>query len=356
MSTNDQNSQKGQDSTVKTPLLELRNVKKYFDVTEAWFSRKREYLRAVDGVNLKVYEGETLGVVGESGCGKSTTGNLIVRLLEPTEGEILFNGEDLAEMGGEELRKKRKDIQMIFQDPFSSLNPRMRVFELIAEPLRTHKTHSGSALKERVYELMDVVGLSREMAERFPHEFSGGQRQRIGIARALALNPKLIVCDEPVSALDVSIQSQILNLLQKLQKELNLTLVFIAHGLPAVKHISDRIAVMYLGKVVELTTREKLFAKPMHPYTEGLLSAVPIPDPEIRHQRERVVLKGDIPSPVNPPSGCSFHTRCPFADELCKTDEPVFEEIEADHFVACHYPLESGKGILAGSSDEGGEA
>ncbi|ADI00688.1 oligopeptide/dipeptide ABC transporter, ATPase subunit [[Bacillus] selenitireducens MLS10] len=337
---------KAQATTDPIPLLELRNVKKYFDVTEAWFTRKREYLRAVDGVNLKVYEGETLGVVGESGCGKSTTGNLIVRLLEPTEGEILFNGEDLAEMGGEELRQKRKDIQMIFQDPFSSLNPRMRVFELIAEPLRTHKTHSGNALRERVYELMDLVGLNREMAERFPHEFSGGQRQRIGIARALALNPKLIVCDEPVSALDVSIQSQILNLLQRLQKELNLTLVFIAHGLPAVKHISDRIAVMYLGKVVELTTREKLFAKPMHPYTEGLLSAVPIPDPEVRDRRERVVLKGDIPSPVNPPSGCSFHTRCPFADDKCKSETPQFEELEPDHFVACHYPLESGQGIL----------
>ncbi|MCE7791680.1 ATP-binding cassette domain-containing protein [Salipaludibacillus sp. CUR1] len=335
-----------QQSKSKSPLLELKNVKKHFDVTEGWFTKEREYLRAVDGLNFTVKKGETLGIVGESGCGKSTTGNLIVRLLDPTEGEIIFEGEDLTKLEGEKLRQKRRDIQMIFQDPFSSLNPRMRVFELIAEPLRTHQTHKGEDLKKRVYELMDTVGLNEEMAQRFPHEFSGGQRQRIGIARALALNPKLIVCDEPVSALDVSIQSQILNLLQRLQKELELTLVFIAHGLPAVKHISDRIAVMYLGKVVELTTREKLFANPMHPYTEGLLSAVPVPDPEVRESRERVVLKGDIPSPVNPPSGCSFHTRCPFADEKCKQEVPEFRELKPDHFVSCHYPLESGKGTL----------
>ncbi|WP_096187113.1 ABC transporter ATP-binding protein [Evansella halocellulosilytica] len=327
-------------------LLELEGLKKYFDVTEGWFKKEREYLRAVDGIDLKVNRGETLGIVGESGCGKSTTGNLIMRLLEPTEGKVVFEGEDLTKLEGERLRQKRKDIQMIFQDPFSSLNPRMRVFELIAEPLRTHQTHKGEALKERVFELMDVVGLSREFSQRFPHEFSGGQRQRIGIARALALNPKLIVCDEPVSALDVSIQSQILNLLKRLQKQFDLTLVFIAHGLPAVKHISDRIAVMYLGKVVELTTRENLFSHPMHPYTEGLLTAVPVPDPEVRDTRERVILKGDIPSPVNPPSGCSFHTRCPFADEKCKQEVPEFRELKPDHYVACHYPLESGRGTL----------
>lgn len=327
-------------------LLEVSGLKKHFDVTEGWFTKKRDYLRAVDGVNFTVKKGETLGIVGESGCGKSTTGNLITRLLDPTEGKVYFDGEDLTALEGEKLRRKRRDIQMIFQDPFSSLNPRMRVFELIAEPLRTHGTHKGKDLKERVYELMEVVGLSKEFAQRFPHEFSGGQRQRIGIARALALNPKLIVCDEPVSALDVSIQSQILNLLQKLQDQFNLTLVFIAHGLPAVKHISDRIAVMYLGKVVELTTREELFAHPMHPYTEGLLTAVPIPDPELRHQRERVVLKGDIPSPVNPPSGCSFHTRCPFADDKCKEKTPEFLELKPDHYVACHYPLEAGKGTV----------
>ncbi|PYZ92731.1 peptide ABC transporter substrate-binding protein [Salipaludibacillus keqinensis] len=335
---------------VEQPLLEIRGLKKHFDVTGGWFKKNKEYLRAVDGIDLKVKRGETLGIVGESGCGKSTTGNLIVRLLEPTEGEIIFEGENLAELTGEELRQKRKDIQMIFQDPFSSLNPRMRVFELIAEPLRTHQTHKGDELKKRVFELMDVVGLSPEFAQRFPHEFSGGQRQRIGIARALALNPKLLVCDEPVSALDVSIQSQILNLLKRLQEQFNLTLVFIAHGLPAVKHISDRIAVMYLGKVVELTTREKLFAHPMHPYTEGLLTAVPVPDPEVRDTRERVVLKGDIPSPVNPPSGCSFHTRCPFADEKCKQDTPEFKELKPDHFVACHYPLEGGKGTIQNPS------
>ena len=336
-------------SKTEEPLLEIRGLKKHFDVTEGWFKKKREYLRAVDGIDLKVYPGETLGIVGESGCGKSTTGNLIVRLLEATEGEIIFEGESLTALDGEKLRQKRKDIQMIFQDPFSSLNPRMRVFELIAEPLRTHHTHKGKALTERVYELMDVVGLSAEFAQRFPHEFSGGQRQRIGIARALALNPKLLVCDEPVSALDVSIQSQILNLLKRLQEQFNLTLVFIAHGLPAVKHISDRIAVMYLGKVVELTTRENLFAHPMHPYTEGLLTAVPVPDPEVRDTRERVVLKGDIPSPVNPPSGCSFHTRCPFADDKCKEETPAFEELKPNHFVACHYPLEGGKGTIQNS-------
>lgn len=335
-------------------LLELKDVKKYFDVTERWFKRKRDYLRAVDGVSLTVNKGETLGIVGESGCGKSTTGNLIVRLLDPTEGEIIFEGDNLTELDGEKLRQKRQSIQMIFQDPYSSLNPRMRVFELIAEPLRTHKTHKGKALKERVYELMETVGLSEEMARRYPHEFSGGQRQRIGIARALALNPKMIVCDEPVSALDVSIQSQILNLMKRLQSQFDLTLVFIAHGLPAVKHISDRIAVMYLGKVVELTTRDKLFANPLHPYTEGLLSAVPVPDPEVRDSRERVVLQGDIPSPVDPPSGCSFHTRCPFADKKCKQETPEFIELAPDHFAACHYPLEGGKGTFQ-SSDEPGQ-
>ncbi len=327
-------------------LLEVKGLKKSFDVSEGWFKRKKQYLRAVDGVDLFVKEGETLGIVGESGCGKSTTGNLIMHLLEPTEGEIIFDGMNLSKLSSEELRKKRADIQMIFQDPFSSLNPRMRVFDLIAEPLRTHRVAQGKKLEEMVLELMDVVGLDRSYSRRYPHEFSGGQRQRIGIARAIALKPKLVVCDEPVSALDVSIQSQILNLLVKLQKEFNLTFIFIAHGLPAVKHISDRIAVMYLGQVVELATKEQLFQRPMHPYTEGLLSAIPIPDPTLRDKKNRVVLKGDMPSPANPPSGCRFHTRCPYAEAKCKEDLPKLIEKEDGHYVACHYPLNSGQGIV----------
>ncbi len=330
-------------------LLEVKGLKKSFDVSEGWFKRKKQYLRAVDGVDLFVKEGETLGIVGESGCGKSTTGNLIMHLLEPTEGEIIFDGMNLSQLSSEELRKKRVDIQMIFQDPFSSLNPRMRVFDLIAEPLRTHRVAQGKKLEEMVLELMDVVGLDRSYSRRYPHEFSGGQRQRIGIARAIALKPKLVVCDEPVSALDVSIQSQILNLLVKLQKEFNLTFIFIAHGLPAVKHISDRIAVMYLGQVVELATKEQLFKRPMHPYTEGLLSAVPIPDPTLRDKKNRVVLEGDMPSPANPPSGCRFHTRCPYAEAKCKEDLPKLTEKEEGHYVACHYPLNSGQGIVVNS-------
>jgi peptide/nickel transport system ATP-binding protein len=330
-------------------LLEVKGLKKNFDVSEGWFKRKKQYLRAVDGVDLYVKEGETLGIVGESGCGKSTTGNLIMHLLGPTEGEIIFDGVNLSTLTPEELRKKRADIQMIFQDPFSSLNPRMRVFDIIVEPLITHNVAKGKELEEMVYELMDVVGLDRSYARRYPHEFSGGQRQRIGIARAIALKPKLVVCDEPVSALDVSIQSQILNLLVKLQKEFNLTFIFIAHGLPAVKHISDRIAVMYLGQVVELATKEQLFQRPMHPYTEGLLAAVPVPDPTLRDIKQRVVLEGDMPSPANPPSGCRFHTRCPYVDVKCKEEVPKLVEQESGHHVACHNPLVAGQGIVVNS-------
>lgn len=330
----------------KQPLLEIKGLKKYFNQSKGWFEKEKKYVKAVDGISLKVYPGETLGIVGESGCGKSTTGNVILRLLEATEGQILFEGQDLSQLSKSEMREKRKDIQMIFQDPFSSLNPRMRVFDIIAEPLRSHKVAKGKELKKQVYELMEVVGISKSFADRFPHEFSGGQRQRIGIARALALKPKLIVCDEPVSALDVSIQSQILNLLSKLQKEFQLTYIFIAHGLPAIKHISDRVAVMYLGKIVEVANKEDLFASPMHPYTEGLLSSVPVPDPSIRVTKERIILEGDLPSPANPPSGCRFHTRCPYADEKCKTEEPELVEEKEGHFVMCHYPLHEGKGVL----------
>lgn len=327
-------------------LLEIKGLKKHFDVTKGWFTKDREILKAVDGIDIKIKKGETLGIVGESGCGKSTTGNAIVRLIDVTEGQILFEGEDITKLSDKEMKEKKKDIQMIFQDPFSSLNPRMRVFELIAEPLRTHKVASGKKLKEEVYSLLDVVGLDRSFANRFPHEFSGGQRQRIGIARALALKPKLIICDEPVSALDVSIQAQILNLLAKLQKEFDLTYVFIAHGLPAVKHISDRVAVMYLGKIVELATKEQLFTRPLHPYTEGLLKSIPIPDPELRNNNHQVLLEGDLPSPVNPPSGCSFHTRCKYAKENCKTETPDLISREDGHMIACHYPLQGGHGVI----------
>ncbi|WP_312094986.1 oligopeptide/dipeptide ABC transporter ATP-binding protein [Niallia sp.] len=321
------------------PLLEIKGLKKYYDITKKWFRKERQYLKAVDGINLKVYTGETLGIVGESGCGKSTTGNAILRLIEATEGEILIEGRNLRDLSEKEMREQRKDIQMIFQDPFSSLNPRMRVFDIISEPLISHKIAKGRELKKRVEELMDVVGLSPSYAYRYPHEFSGGQRQRIGIARALALNPKLIICDEPVSALDVSIQAQILNLLTKLQRDYNLTYVFIAHGLPAIKHISDRVAVMYLGKVVELGTKEQLFQSPLHPYTKALLSAVPIPDPTYRDKKEQIILEGELPNPANPPIGCRFHTRCPYANEKCKMEEPVIIEHDSQHSVACHYPI-----------------
>jgi len=331
----------------QTPLLELKGLKKYFDVSGDWnwFSSETKYLKAIDGVDLKVYPGETLGIVGESGCGKSTTGNVIAQLLKPSEGDVLFEGESLCALSQGKLRKRRKDFQMIFQDPFSSLNPRMRVRDLIGEPLRSHRIASGRKLEAQVVELMKAVGLSPTFIDRFPHEFSGGQRQRIGIARALALRPKLIVCDEVVSALDVSIQAQILNLLGKLQKEFALTYIFISHGLPAIKHISDRIAVMYLGRIVELASKEQLFARPRHPYTEALLSAVPLPDPEAARTRKRIVLQGDIPSPVNTPPGCPFHTRCPYAQAECRQVVPEMRTMEDGHTVACHFPLEGPGGL-----------
>ncbi|MEI3612217.1 ABC transporter ATP-binding protein [Pseudogracilibacillus sp. SO30301A] len=322
---------------VKQPkLLEVKGLKKHFNVSEGFFKREKKYLYAVDGIDFFVKEGETLGIVGESGSGKSTTGNLIVQLIDPTEGQIIFDGVDLTTLSKKELRRKRADLQLIFQDPYSSLNPRMKVFDLIAEPLRTHQKLSSEQLHNQIVELMELVGLNPIYMNRYPHQFSGGQRQRIGIARAIALHPKLIVCDEPVSALDVSIQSQILNLLVKLQKELNLTYIFIAHGLPVVKHISDRIAVMYLGKIVELATKEQLFKNPKHPYTEGLMAAIPIPDPMLRDSKNEQLIEGDIPNPVNPPRGCPFHTRCKYAVDICKDELPVFQEKEKEHFVACH--------------------
>ncbi len=320
-------------------LLEVKDLKKYFPVKSGHLGGKPGMLRAVDGISFTLDRGETLGIVGESGCGKSTLGNTIIRLLDPTDGQILFEGKDLAKMSRKELDKHRADIQMIFQDPFSSLNPRMRVFDIIAEPLRTHHVFKEKReLNAAVMSLMREVGLNESYANRYPHEFSGGQRQRIGIARALALHPKLIICDEPVSALDVSIQAQILNLLYDLQKKFGLTYIFIAHGLPTVRHISSRVAVMYLGKMVELAGKHELFEHPMHPYTEGLFAAIPVPDPDIRDNGERI-MNGDIPNALCPPSGCYFHPRCPYATEECRTTAPQWREIRPEHFIACHHPI-----------------
>lgn len=316
------------------PLLEINRLKKYFDVKGGVFGRKVGEVKAVDDVSFSVKEGEILGIVGESGCGKSTTGKSILRLIEPTDGEVKFENRNISELNSEEMRKLRKDMQIIFQDPYASLNPRHTVEKIVSEPLLVHGMTSRDERKERVQELLEVVGLSEYHASRYPHQFSGGQRQRIGIARALANNPKLIICDEPVSALDVSVQSQILNLMEELRDEFNLTYVFIAHDLSVVKHISDRVGVMYLGRMVELTDKDKLYDDPKHPYTQALLSAVPTPDPD--EKRERVILEGDVPSPSNPPAGCAFHTRCPQAMDICKTVRPQFEEIEDNHFAACH--------------------
>lgn len=326
-------------SVERQPLLEVKGLKKYFPFKQGMFSKETGFVRAVDGLDFTVFRGETLGIVGESGCGKSTAGQMIMQLLEPTEGEIWFDGKPMTGLQKDEVRKMRRHLQIIFQDPFSSLNPRMKVGDIVSEPLRVHGLYKGEELRRKVVELLQMVGLDEHHLSRHPHEFSGGQRQRIGIARALALRPDLIVCDEPVSALDVSIQSQILNLLKKLQRELNLTYIFIAHGLPAVKHISDRIAVMYLGRIVELAKRDDLFANPKHPYTEALLSAVPIPDPSQR--KERIILQGDLPSPANPPSGCAFHTRCPYVQDVCKKEVPAFQHHSDGHYAACHFPLQT---------------
>ncbi|MCM3240264.1 dipeptide ABC transporter ATP-binding protein [Heyndrickxia oleronia] len=314
-------------------LVEVKNLKKHFPISKRIFSKKTSVVKAVDGLTFTIEKGETLGLVGESGCGKSTTGRMIMRLIEPTEGQVFFNGQDITSFSEDKLRKFRKEFQMIFQDPFASLNPRMKIGDIIEEPLIVHGVEKEER-KQRVERLLDVVGLTPFHADRFPHEFSGGQRQRIGIARALAVNPQLIVADEPVSALDVSIQSQILNLLKDLQKEFGLTYLFISHDLSVVEHISDRVGVMYLGRMVELADKDSLYKEPLHPYTKALLSAVPVPDPKVK--RERIVLKGDLPSPSNPPSGCTFHTRCPFATEECKVKVPEWKEVREKHYVSCH--------------------
>ncbi|MAT44785.1 MAG: peptide ABC transporter substrate-binding protein [Anaerolineaceae bacterium] len=318
-------------------LLSVRDLKKHFPITQGIIiSKTIGAVHAVDGVSFDIHRGETLGLVGESGCGKSTTGRTILQLYRPTAGSVWYQGKDLAKLKSEELRAMRRQMQMIFQDPYASLNPRMTVGEIIGEPLVIHKLADKKQTQERVEHLLDLVGLNSRFANRFPHEFSGGQRQRIGVARALALQPELIVCDEPISALDVSIQAQVVNLLEDLQKEFGLTYLFIAHDLSMVRHISDRIAVMYLGIIVELTTRDELYENPLHPYTQALLSAVPIPDPVVEEKRQRIVLEGDVPSPVNPPSGCRFRTRCPLAIDICSVEKPEFREVKPDHFVACH--------------------
>jgi oligopeptide transport system ATP-binding protein len=317
-------------------LIDVKNLRVYFPVSSGViFQRKVADVKAVDGVNFQIRKGETLGLVGESGCGKSTTGRAILQLYRPTEGEIKFGQTELTKLKGGALRRMRRKMQMIFQDPYASLNPRMSVGAIIGEPLAIHGLAKGER-RERIAELMRVVGLNPYYANRYPHEFSGGQRQRIGVARAIAVEPEFIVCDEPVSALDVSIQAQIINLLEDLQDEFGLTYLFIAHDLSVVRHISDRVAVMYLGKVMELTSRDELYQNPLHPYTKALLSAVPVPDPEVEGKRERIILAGDVPSPMHPPPGCVFHTRCPIAIDECRSVIPEWREINKDHWVACH--------------------
>jgi len=327
-------SLRGMRLTMAKPLLEVNGLKKHFDIKGGVFGRTVGTVQAVNDVSFSVMEGEILGIVGESGCGKSTTGKAILRLIEPTEGTVKFEDHDITSLNDEEMRKLRRDMQIIFQDPYASLNPRHTVEKIISEPLLVHGMKSAQKRKRRVQELLEVVGLSAYHASRYPHQFSGGQRQRIGIARALANNPKLIICDEPVSALDVSVQSQILNLMNELREQFNLTYIFIAHDLSVVKHISDRIGVMYLGNLVEMTEKDKLYDDPKHPYTQALLSAVPSLDPDIK--KDRIILEGDVPNPANPPSGCVFHTRCPKAMDICRELKPSFSEIEDNHFVACH--------------------
>lgn len=317
------------------PLLEIKNLVKYFPIKKGVFKRTVGWVRAVDDISFEVYEGETLGLVGESGCGKTTTALSILRLVEPTKGQVIFDGRDITKMRKSDMRRERKNMQVIFQDPYSSLNPRIKIKNIIAEGMLTHNIFKNNKERyKRVGELLDKVGIPAEYMDRFPHEFSGGQRQRIGIARALALEPKIIMCDEAVSALDVSIRSQIINLLKDLQSEFKLTYLFIAHDLSVIKYISDRVVVMYLGKIVEIADKKELFADTMHPYTQALISAVPVPDPD--YKKERIILKGDVPSPVNPPKGCRFHPRCSKVMHKCSKVEPELLEVKEGHFVACH--------------------
>ncbi|WP_174729147.1 ABC transporter ATP-binding protein [Mesobacillus harenae] len=315
-------------------LLQVRNLKKYYPVKSGVLQRTTGYVKAVDDVSFTLHEGESLGLVGESGCGKSTLGRTVLQLIKPTAGEVVYDDKNLSDLSFREMKPYRKELQMIFQDPYASLNSRKKISNIVTEPLRIHKISTIKEREEKMEEILEKVGLNRAFADRYPHEFSGGQRQRIGIARALMLNPKLIIADEPVSALDVSIQAQVLNLLQDLQEEFNLTYLFIAHDLSVVKHISTRVGVMYLGRMAELAPKNALYKEPLHPYTQALMSAVPVPNPLIK--RERIILKGDVPSPQNPPSGCAFHTRCSACMAICKEQRPELKEVQKDHFVACH--------------------
>lgn len=324
-------------ATAPQKLVEIRDLKVHFPIRRGLLRRQTGVVRAVDGISLDLFQGETLGLVGESGCGKSTTGLAMLRLLDITSGQIRFDGRDVASLSQKELRSARRNMQMVFQDPYSSLNPRMTIGSIIIEPLNVHRVGTPAERRERVYELMRLVGLNPSFINRYPHEFSGGQRQRVGLARALATNPALIVADEPISALDVSIQAQVVNLLEELQQEMGLTYLFIAHDLSMVRHICNRVAVMYLGKIVELGPTEEVYENPLHPYTQALLSAVPVPDPSVEEKRQRIIIRGDLPSPANPPPGCNFNTRCPVEFELCHHDpDPELVEVQPGHWVACH--------------------
>ncbi len=325
-------------------LVRLENIVKHYPIRGGIFLKEIASVKAVDGISLHIRKGETLGLVGESGCGKSTLGRALLRLEEPTSGKVFFHGEDILTYDKKQMRNLRKQMQIIFQDPFSSLNPRKTVSYIVGEPLRIHGVQNRREREQRVLELLETVGLKKEHMRRYPHQFSGGQRQRIGVARALSLHPELIVCDEAVSALDVSIQAQVINLLQDLQEEFGLTYLFISHDLSVVEHISDRVAVMYLGKLVELARSEKLYQSPLHPYTQALLSASPLPDPD-RTKAHRIILKGDVPSPITPPSGCRFHTRCLYAQQVCREKEPEFREVEKKHWAACFFAKESGNSL-----------